>query len=147
MSHSKPGRLEDQRVCGHCGAANDADARECWLCERPIRRLMMPEPSRRTDSTTEPSPVGCLLVTGVTALAVVLLSVAPGVGILLLVTVVPALLVTEFHARRRLRQGRPMNRFERAAWTMLWVVFLPIVLAVALFIAVLVLCGVGSLYR
>ncbi len=147
MSRSEPRRLQDQKACGHCGAANDADVRECWLCERPIWPRMTPEPSRWTDSIPEPPPAGCLVAASVTALAVVLLAVVPGLGILLIVTAAPALLVTEFHARRRWRRGRPMSGFERAGWFIFWIVFLPIVLAVALFITVLVLCGVGSLFR
>ena len=147
MGQFKPKRLQDQRVCGHCGAANDADTRECWLCERPIWSRMTPEPSRWADSIPEPPPVGCFVALSVTTLAVALFAVAPGLGILLIVTAVPALLVTEFHARRRLRRGRPMYGFERIGWTLLWMVFLPILLSLALFIAVLVLCGVGGAFR
>ncbi len=87
------------------------------------------------------------MATSVTALAVVLLAMAPGLGILLLVTAAPALLVTEFHARRRWQRGRPMTGVERTGWTLFWMVFLPIVLGLALFIAVLVLCGVAGLFR
>jgi len=83
----------------------------------------------------------------VTALAVVLLAVAPGLGILLLVTAAPALLVTEFQARRCWNRGRPLSGFERAGWIMFWILMLPIVLSVALFIALLLLCGVGGLFR
>lgn len=87
------------------------------------------------------------MAASVTALAVVLLALAPGLGILLLVTAVPALLVTELHARRRWRRGLPMSGLERVGCIAFWIVFLPVVLAVTLFIAVCVLFVVGGLFR
>ena len=146
MSPFKSGRSQGQRVCGHCHAANDADARECWLCERPIYRRLTPEPGPWTDARPEPPPVGCLVVAGVALLDVVLLAMAPGLGILLLVTAVPASLASEFHARRRLRHGRPMSELARAGWFLFWMIVLPFLLALALFIAVMVLCGGGGVF-
>jgi hypothetical protein len=68
----------------------------------------------------------------------------PGLGILLMVTVAPALLVSAFHARRRQAHGRPMSGLARVGWFVFWIIFLPVLLAVPLFIAILVLCRVGG---
>jgi hypothetical protein len=65
---------------------------------------------------------------------------APGLAVLLLVSVVPALLFTEVKARRRHRRGEPMSPAERAAWFLGMTFLIPIVLAMALFAALFLFC-------
>ena len=87
------------------------------------------------------------MATCVTALAVVLLALAPGLGILFMVTAVPALVIAEFQARRRYLLGRPISGVNRARLVVFWIIVLPIVLFLAVLVAVAVLYGAGSFFR
>jgi hypothetical protein len=147
-SSERPQRGE--RICDHCGAANDPGARECWLCEGVIPPRAMPHGQWRRDepiwpreavrrflrwsgSIPEPPPTNLLVEATVLAMAVAALVTAPAIGIVLLVSIIPALFVTRAWDRRRWRRGRPMT----AIGYMLRVIVLSIVVPVALILALL----------
>jgi small-conductance mechanosensitive channel len=72
--------------------------------------------------------------------AVGIIREAPGLAIVLLATVVPALVVTEVKASRRRRRGEPMSGWERVAWILALTILIPILLIVALFAAFFTYC-------
>jgi len=151
-----------ERICDHCGAANDPGARECWLCERVIRprlipqaqprrraeagrpRAMLPHFLRWTDAIPEPPPSGMLVAATVLVIAVAVLVVAPVLGIPLLLSVIPALLITEGRARRRWRQGLPMTAVERVLRVVVLSIVVPIALILALFVVVFLVFTLGG---
>ena len=146
-----------ERCCDHCGAANDPDSRECWLCERMIRpriitltqsrrrsgarspQARLPVSHRRFGAVPDPPSFGMFVTATVSALAVATLVAAPGFGIGLLTSVVPALWITEARARSRWRQGRPMSAFGRAMRVVVLSFVVPIAVVLVLFAFVILI--------
>ncbi len=136
-----PKNPESSPVCWDCGAANDEGASECWLCQRRdwrrpprvpllIKSEPMPEPGNGS------GPVGL-------ALALVLLGcvvIAPRFVFGLLIFVLPAWAVAEYIARRRRNRGLPTSMARKLVWIAVLTVTLPIVLGVAIFTAVALIC-------
>ena len=81
----------------------------------------------------------------VVAVAIGLFREAPGVAVLLLVSVVPALAITELKARGRYRSGDPMSIGERLLRVFLLTILIPILVIVALAIALFTYCLILSL--
>jgi hypothetical protein len=133
-------------ICWECGASNTPGSSECWLCQRrdwnrypgPRRRHPSPPdlPRRRPLSTI----AGWMIAIAVIGVAIGLFREAPGVAILLLVSVVPALAITELKARGRLRRGDPMSAWERIARILALTILIPILVIGALAIALFTFC-------
>jgi hypothetical protein len=71
----------------------------------------------------------------VIGLAVALSREVPAVALILLITVVPAMIITEVVDYRRRRRGRPMYREEKLAWILALSVQIPALLTLALAVA------------
>ena len=133
-------------ICWGCGASNTPGSSECWLCQRrdwnryrgPRRRHPSPPvlPRRRPLSTI----ASWMIAIAVIGVAIGLFREAPGVAVLLLVSVVPALAITELKARGRLRRGDPMSAWERFARILALTILIPILVIVALTIALFTFC-------
>jgi hypothetical protein len=73
------------------------------------------------------------------AVALALFVAAPAVGIVLLLSAVPALATTEFIAFRRRRRGERMDGWQRFGWFLGLTILFPILL-IALGIALFAIC-------
>jgi hypothetical protein len=142
-------------TCWDCGAANDPGASECWLCHRRDWRRsprdpmpMKPEPS---PTSGHRSPLGALalglVVIGVVAIAPALVLVVievyelgPWLVFGLLIFVAPAWFGAVVIARRRRKRGLPTSIARKLAWIAVLTITIPIVLVVALIIAVGLVC-------
>jgi hypothetical protein len=142
MSQSKR-KPKPSRKCRDCGATNDPDASECWLCGRRDWRAVSSSPATKPDTETFDramwmSSVETLLIA--LALAVVALGVArqaPGLGIALLILLVPAWAITEWNARS---QSQPMSAPRKFVWIVGLTVLMPVLLVVTLLIGVFASC-------
>jgi len=85
-----------------------------------------------------------LVAATVLVIAVAVLVVAPVLGIPLLLSVIPALLITEGRARRRWRQGLPMTAVERVLRVVVLSIVVPIALILALFVVVFLVFTLGG---
>jgi hypothetical protein len=81
-----------------------------------------------------------MILIAVIGVAVGIFREAPGLAIVLLVTVVPALAVTEVKAYNRRRRGEPMSGWDRAAWVLGLTILFPFLL-MALAIALFAVCS------
>jgi hypothetical protein len=90
------------------------------------------QPRRWTDAIPEPPRPGRLVTASVIAVSVATLVATPRLGILLLVSVVPAQLITSARARRRWLQGRPMSIPGRVLLFIELAILLPIASVVVL---------------
>jgi hypothetical protein len=128
-------------LCWGCGAPNNAGSSECWLCQR--RDWNRYPNLRRRRSTSERGPLsmigGQMVVIAGIAVALALFVAAPAVGIVLLLSAVPALTTTEFIAFRRRRRGEPMSLGQRVGWFLGLTILFPILL-IALGIALFAIC-------
>jgi hypothetical protein len=79
-------------------------------------------------------------------IAVVMVSFqpAPGLSIALLVSILPALVVTEIRASRRRHHGLPMSGIEKIVWVVALTVLIPVLLVVALAIALFAFCALSA---
>ncbi len=140
MSQSLP-EPESGPTCWECGATNDPDASECWLCGRrdwhAPHRLPMPMKAEPPPTSGDGSaPV--LLVLGLVALGG--LAIAPGLAIGLAIFALPAWGVAEFIARRRRNRGLPTSTATKFVWIAMLTVAIPILLGLALFITIWLIC-------
>jgi hypothetical protein len=133
--------------CWDCGAPNDPGASECWLCQRRdwrkfpgLRTRPSPPPNLPTHGPLS-TIAGWMVVIAVIAVELGLSVTAPGLAVVLLVSVVPALAVTELKAYRRRRRGEPMSTGERVAWIFGLTILIPILLFVALVVALFMYCS------
>ena len=144
MSQADP-RPKPDLTCCECGATNDPGASECWLCQRRDWR----GPAR---FPTSPNT---------RAFGDVRLCVGhhrarsghggawgrrdrSGLVIVLLIFVLPAWGGAEWIAYRRRRRGLPTSATRKVAWILVLTILIPILLGVALFIAVWVICMSGG---
>jgi hypothetical protein len=136
-------------TCWDCGATNDPGASECWLCHRGdwdkdpgIRWLPSgPDRPRRGPMSTI---AGWMILIAVIGVAIGLFRETPGLAFILLVSVAPALAVTEVKAYRRRRRGEPMSAWERTFWLLGLTILIPILAAVALFVALFAYCFLAT---
>jgi len=132
-------------ICWDCGATNDPAASECWLCQR---RDWRKHPDDRPGYSALPARTrgplstigGWMALIAVIGVAAAIFRDAPGLAVLLFVSVVPALIVTEVKARSRRRRGEPMSVSERVAWVIGLAIVIPILLWIALIAAVFAYC-------
>jgi ribosomal protein L40E len=133
-------------VCWDCGATNVPGASECWLCQR---RDWREHPGLRPRHPASPPPqrgplstiAGWMILIAVIGVAAGLLREAPGLAVVLLVIVGPALATTEVKASRRRRRGEPMSSWEWTLWVLGLMFLIPIVLIVAVAIALFLYCS------
>jgi hypothetical protein len=146
MSETKP---SPEPTCWDCGAPNDPGASECWLCQRtdwkkyPGLRRGRPalEVPRRGPMSTI---AGWMILIAAIGVAVGIFREAPGLAVVLLVSVVPALALTEWKAYRRRRRGVPMTVPERIVLVIVLTIVIPILLAIALVVALFTYCFLVS---
>jgi hypothetical protein len=132
-------------ACWDCGATNDPGASECWLCQRtdwkkyPGLRRGRPAPElprRRPMSTI----AGWMILIAAIGVAVGLFREAPGLAVSLLVSIAPALAITEVKAYRRQHRGVPMTIPERIAMVLILAIVIPILVIIALVVALFTYC-------
>lgn len=148
MSRGKP-----DPICWGCGAPNSPGSSECWLCQRRDwnrpggrrGRLIPAAPgSRRGPASTI---AGLMIGIAICGGAIALIREAPGLAVFLLVSVGPALVLTTAKARRRSREGDPMPLWERVARILALSVLIPVLVIVALMIALFAFCSFLGLIR
>jgi hypothetical protein len=132
--------------CRECGAVNDPGASECWLCNRrdwrgPSPFPMSPKPAPQQQQSGGAWPI-IALVLGLVVVGGV--AIAPGLIIVLLIFSLPAWGIAEWIAYRRRRRGQPMSIATKAAWIVGLAIGLPVLLGVALFITVWMICLVNG---
>jgi hypothetical protein len=148
-------------VCWDCGATNDPGASECWLCHR--RDWRQSPGSLATKPVSQPSKAlltrsiwwGWMVLIAIIAVTFysepgLVLSIlsSPGMGILLLIlSVVLAVIITEIRASRRRRQGLPMSGFDAVASIVLLTILIPSLVMVAFVIALFLICTVAPRAR
>jgi ribosomal protein L40E len=132
-------------ICWDCGATNDPGASECWLCHRRNWRADAASPASRSVATTS-ERAGLTWIHSVDSVVIVLAlavvesgvaMVAPGLGIILLILLIPAWVITEWRARRR---DTPMSAPRKLAWIVVATVLIPVVLALSPLIAFFAIC-------
>ncbi len=131
-------------ICRDCGATNDLDASECWLCQRRDWRADPASAAIKPDAGTFDrlklfSSLETLLIA--MALAVVEVGVArlaPGLGVVLLVLLVPAWAITEWKARHRVEPMPVLHKFGLMAGL---TIVIPLLLVVSLLIPLFAICA------
>jgi len=148
---SQAGPTPDPNLtCRDCGASNDRDASECWLCQcrdwrRPPRFGTSAKPAASWISDdglkwTRPLMVVTLGLVG-TGSAII----APGLVLLLVPVVLPAWYGAEWIAQRRRDRGLQTSTTKKVAWIVALTILLPILGFASLCIAVYLLCLVSGL--
>jgi hypothetical protein len=140
MSQAEPKPKPDLTCC-ECGATNDPGASECWLCQRRDWRGPPRSSTSRMPATSGTSDAAWAIIAIVLGMVVLGgIAIAPGLIIVLLIFVLPAWAGAEWIAYRRRRRGLPTSATRKVAWILVLTILLPILLGVALFIAVWVIC-------
>lgn len=109
------GPIAAAAFCPSCGAGRAADRTSCWLCLAPYDGTPPPRAAIAPDSrlaAANPSQFSIATILLVTTLAAVCLGVfrlAPGLGIVLMIFAVPALVRTVFVGRGEHRHGRRLS--------------------------------------
>ncbi len=143
MSQPRP---EREIPCRYCHAPNDPGSSECWLCQRRgWRPAPGAAPAYESPIRVGPRPtatIGGLMI--VIAMIAVFLAVAavlaPAVAIALLVSAVPAFIVTEFKDSLRRRRGEEgYSLGQKVAWFIGLTILIPVTCG-AVLIGVVVLC-------
>jgi Flp pilus assembly protein TadB len=138
------GTPELELPCRHCGAWNHRGSSECWLCQRRDWRRppgFPPGPTTRPTRGPLATIAGLMVLIALIALFLVVFIAVPPLAIVLLVFALPAWAVTEMSARRRRRRGRSMSGIEKALLIVGLTIGIPVVLAVALGIALFTFCA------
>jgi hypothetical protein len=135
-------------TCWDCGVTNHPDASECWLCQRQDWRKF---PGSQPRQTTSPPPRGphssianWMVLIAMVAVVTGVFRSAPGLSLVVLISVLPALIVTEIRASRRRRRNLPMSGMEKALWIMGLTILIPVLLMIALVIALFTYCMLMS---
>ncbi len=147
MENKEPAEVA---VCGECGAAREPDAETCWLCRSNLAAHGPYAPPRNNPYDELASwqiSIGSLLAT-VTILAVALgvFRLAPGLGVMLAVVVVPAyirtcVVIAQQHSRKKRVTARDrFTLFANSVGVTISVMLLLGAVAVAGFSAY---CGLG----
>lgn len=127
-------------TCWNCGAPNTPGSSECWLCQRrhwdryPGYRRR-PVRGRGALSTIR----GWMVLIAAVSLVLAFFIAAPELGVILSVSALPALFMTEFIAFRRRRRGESMDGWQRLGWVVGLTVLFPIAMA-AVGVALFVVC-------
>ena len=140
-------------ICWECGASNTPGSSECWLCQRRDWNRYPGLQRRRGSISTPQGPrrgpmstiAGWMIGIAVLGVAIGLFREAPGVAVLLMISVVPALAITEVKAARRRRNDDPMPPWERLARVLALTILIPVLVIIALAIALFTVCFFLSL--
>lgn len=114
----------DLRACAACGAANDQGRKTCWLCGGnldPVNGGSSPFAAGADVSSPIVEPRAAyqfgistlLLIMTLFAVLCGVLSMSPGLGVVLAIVATPALVRTGITAVRRKVRGRPMTVPEK----------------------------------
>ncbi len=131
--------------CRFCNAPNDPGSSECWLCQRRgWQPNMGPSPAFGTTIRPQPAPRmtigGLMIVIAVIGVLLGLMVLVPPVAIVLIISAVPAFIVTEFKDFRRRRNGvAGLTTLQKAGWFIGLTVMIPVTCGAAL-IAVVLVC-------
>ncbi len=87
---------------------------------------------------------GWMILIAAIGVAVGIFREAPGLAMVLLVSVVPALALTEWKAYRRRRRGEPMSVPQRILMVIVLTILIPILAFVALVVALFTYCFLVS---
>lgn len=145
MSKGDPSPKLEPR-CWDCGAPNSPGSSECWLCQRrdwnryPRSRTRLnspPDGPRRGPLSTI---AGLMIGIAVLGVSIAMFREAPGLAVVLVISVAPALAITELKARKRYRRGEPMSIGERVLRVVVLTILIPILVIVALAIALFTFC-------
>ena len=122
-SKAQPSIAAARKLCPECGANVGFQAGRCWLCHRPL------ESSDIIDAEIVPPPIASaaldhpfrqakfgqfsletlLMVITLAAVCLGMTAAAPGMGILIMVIAVPALIRTVMAGHQERQAGRPMS--------------------------------------
>jgi hypothetical protein len=146
MSPSKT-KPKSDLVCWDCGATNDLGASECWLCHRRDWHEFFGSLSGTKPAIKPPPAPSPTLNTGWRLIVPALVAVglgsvllAPGLVILLLISVLPAWAIAEAIAHRRRKQGLPISTPGKVAWIVALSIVMPFLLGMALLITLFLIC-------
>jgi hypothetical protein len=131
-------------VCWDCGATNDPGASECWLCQRRNWRQSpgsRPRPAVPPPRGLHSSIAGWMVLIALVAVVAGLVRSAPGLGVVLLVCVLPAMIITEIRASRLRRQNLSMSAMEKVLWILGLTILIPVLLVVAAVTALFIYCA------
>jgi len=99
--------------CPSCGAGTEPDRTHCWLCHAPLDVVpaqavpaVPPDPKLAAANPAQFSIATVLLVTTLVAVLLGVFRLNAGLGVMLLVLAVPALVRTASVARREKRHGQ-----------------------------------------
>lgn len=118
MSSASP---NDERTCPECGVRFAPEANSCWLCHRHVALVSVATPA----TGPQPSPIvepraayqfgisTLLLIMTLLAVLCGVLSMSPGLGVVLAIVATPALVRVGMTAVRRKVRGRPMTVPEK----------------------------------
>jgi hypothetical protein len=136
--------------CPECGADNDERRAKCWLCGANVAAGVAASDSAAPGTAHAPPQFGLsslFLILTLVCVCLGLISIAPGLIVLLLVIVVPALIRTFSASDQWTRRGAQMTTVEKFAafFTSLGIVLLIWVAGIiALFTAFFIICVAGA---
>jgi len=144
------GKRSEVVGCPRCGAAIDAARATCWLCGAELGPAVAAPRAgaERTAAVAKLPPEfsyslsTLLLITTLVAVAFGLLSVAPGLGIIVCILLVPVLVRTAMVVRRREAAGRPVSVGQKFGMILGSLVVAHVILAVVIVSAVGTFCAV-----
>lgn len=132
--------------CPHCGALVQSDWAECWLCHGSLKEApRVGRPPVRKATPSDQQPVSGNVVIAVVALAALLVwvgvtALAPGLGVLMLVAIVPAVVRTAIVTHKRSSLGKGTSHGQTALMFLLSLVLTGTMLVVTGFIAFWTFC-------
>lgn len=133
--------------CPHCGALVQSDWAECWLCHGNLqdREPQSAPPPVVRAAASQQQPVSGLLVIVAAVLAALVVwigvtAMAPGLGILMLVAIVPAVVRTAIVTHKRSSLGKETSHGHTALMFVLSLVLTGTMLVVTAFIAFWTFC-------
>ncbi len=103
--------------CPHCGAVIPRPMMHCWLCGTKLSRAALVKPGNRpiahADGRYQFKLSTLMLGITLTAVCFGVMAIAPGLGFLLLIVLLPAFVRTAMYVRYREAGGLPLNPDER----------------------------------
>lgn len=133
--------------CPHCGALVQSDWAECWLCHGSLDETAPAarQPPAPAAAVSRQQPVTGSVVIAAVALAALLVwvgvtAMAPGLGVLMLVAVVPPVVRTAMVTHKRSALGKETSQGRTVLMFVLSLVLTGTMLVVTAFIAFWTFC-------